>query len=79
MLAWLTPLFHGVELTRALSLGTVAQDPLAAVVDVAYLSIMFAIGVVALCSGCSRSGWCAMTALPHHLDRSSSAAAGRCA
>jgi lipooligosaccharide transport system permease protein len=48
VVAWLTPLFHGVELTRALSLGTVSADPLAAVIDVAYLSIMFAIGVVAL-------------------------------
>jgi lipooligosaccharide transport system permease protein len=48
VVAWLTPLFHGVELTRALSLGTVADDPLAAVIDVAYLSIMFAIGYVAL-------------------------------
>lgn len=47
LVAWLTPLFHGVELTRALSLGTVAQDPLAAVVDVAYLSVMLAVGVVA--------------------------------
>ena len=48
VVASLTPLFHGVELTRALSLGTVADDPLAAVIDVAYLSIMFAIGYVAL-------------------------------
>jgi lipooligosaccharide transport system permease protein len=48
VVAWLTPLYHGVELTRALSLGTVAADPLAAVIDVAYLSIMFAVGTVFL-------------------------------
>ena len=47
VVAWFTPLFHGVELTRALSLGTVAQDPLAAVVDVLYLTIMLGVGVVA--------------------------------
>ena len=45
VLAWFTPLFHGVELTRALSLGTVADDPLAAVIDVVYLTTMFAIGL----------------------------------
>ena len=44
VLAWFTPLFHGVELTRALSLGTVSQDPMAAVIDVIYLTTMFAIG-----------------------------------
>jgi len=44
VLAWLTPLFHGVELTRALSLGTVMDDPLAAVVDVIYLGTMAIVG-----------------------------------
>ncbi len=46
VLAWFTPLFHGVELTRALSLGTVADDPIAAVIDLVYLTTMFALGTV---------------------------------
>jgi lipooligosaccharide transport system permease protein len=46
VVAWLTPLFHGVELTRALSLGTVVDDPMAAVIDVVYLGTMFAVGAV---------------------------------
>ena len=44
--AWFTPLFHGVELTRALSLGTVGDDPVAAVVDVVYLTTMFVLGTI---------------------------------
>jgi lipooligosaccharide transport system permease protein len=43
-LAWLTPLFHGVALTRALSLGTIGDDPGAAAIHVAYLVILTAIG-----------------------------------
>jgi lipooligosaccharide transport system permease protein len=48
VIAWLTPLFHGVELTRALSLGTVSSDPMAAVIDVVYLTTMFVVGLVAM-------------------------------
>jgi lipooligosaccharide transport system permease protein len=43
-LAWLTPLFHGVALTRGLSLGTIVNDPLAAIVHVVYLVTLTAIG-----------------------------------
>jgi lipooligosaccharide transport system permease protein len=43
-LAWLTPLYHGVSLTRALSLGTVSSDPLAALVDVVFLATLAIVG-----------------------------------
>lgn len=43
-LAWLTPLFHGVALTRGLSLGTIVNDPLAAVVHVLYLVALTTVG-----------------------------------
>ena len=43
-LAWLTPLFHGVALTRALSLGTVAEEPVAMVIHVAYLVTLASVG-----------------------------------
>ncbi len=43
VVAWFTPLYHGVSLTRGLSLGTISADPLAAVVDVVFLSA-FVIG-----------------------------------
>ena len=36
-LAWLTPLYHGVALTRGLSLGTILDDPLFALVHLAAL------------------------------------------
>jgi lipooligosaccharide transport system permease protein len=42
-LAWLTPLFHGVELVRGLMLGTI-QSP-AWIIHVAYLLLMLAIGI----------------------------------
>ncbi len=42
--AWVTPLFHGVALTRALSLGTVLEDPIAMVVHVAYLTTLAVVG-----------------------------------
>ena len=42
--AWLTPLFHGVALTRALSLGTVADEPLAMLLHVAYLATLTIVG-----------------------------------
>jgi ABC-type polysaccharide/polyol phosphate export systems, permease component len=43
-IAWLTPLYHGVSLTRGLSLGTISQDPLAAIVDVLFLSTFVIVG-----------------------------------
>ncbi len=36
-LAWVTPLYHGAELTRGLSLGSIANDPLVAIVHVVVL------------------------------------------
>lgn len=42
-IAWLTPLYHGVALTRGLSLGTVGQEPLLMLVHIAVL-LAFAIG-----------------------------------
>jgi lipooligosaccharide transport system permease protein len=46
-LAWLTPLFHGVALTRGLSLGTIADDPVAAAVHVIYLTTLALVGAAA--------------------------------
>jgi lipooligosaccharide transport system permease protein len=42
--AWLTPLFHGVALTRGLSLGTISDDPVAAAIHVVYLTTLATIG-----------------------------------
>jgi len=42
-LAWVTPLWHGVELCRSLSLGTIGADPLMALVHLAVL-VLFAGG-----------------------------------
>jgi lipooligosaccharide transport system permease protein len=44
VVAWFTPLYHGVELTRGLSLGTITQDPVAALVDVLFLSAFVIVG-----------------------------------
>jgi lipooligosaccharide transport system permease protein len=44
VLAWFTPLYHGVNLTRGLSLGTITADPVAAAVDVLFLSAFVIIG-----------------------------------
>ena len=43
-IAWLTPLYHGVSLTRALSLGTISEDPLLAVVNVLFLTVFVVVG-----------------------------------
>jgi lipooligosaccharide transport system permease protein len=43
-LAWLTPLYHGVALTRGLSLGTIGADPAATAVHVLYLAVLTGIG-----------------------------------
>jgi lipooligosaccharide transport system permease protein len=45
-IAWLTPLYHGVALTRGLSLGTISEDPLAAAVDVVFLSAFVIVGTI---------------------------------
>ena len=42
--AWLTPLFHGVALTRGLSLGTISDEPVAAVIHVVYLTTLATVG-----------------------------------
>lgn len=44
VVAWFTPLYHGVSLTRGLSLGTISADPLAAVADVVFLSAFVIVG-----------------------------------
>jgi lipooligosaccharide transport system permease protein len=43
-LAWLTPLYHGVALTRGLSLGTAADDPLAMLFHVVFLATFAIVG-----------------------------------
>ena len=43
-LAWLTPLFHGVALTRGLSLGTISDDPVATVIHIVYLTTLATVG-----------------------------------
>jgi lipooligosaccharide transport system permease protein len=45
-LAWITPLWHGVELSRALSLGTVSEEPLMALIHLAALLGFFVVGTV---------------------------------
>jgi lipooligosaccharide transport system permease protein len=47
-LAWLTPLYHGVALTRGLSLGTIVDDPAFAIVHVVALLAFIAVGTWAL-------------------------------
>jgi lipooligosaccharide transport system permease protein len=43
-LAFLTPLYHGVALSRGLSLGTIVSDPLAAAIHVTYLTVLAGVG-----------------------------------
>jgi len=43
-LAYATPLWHGVALCRAFSLGTAASDPVAMLGHVAYLAVLAAVG-----------------------------------
>jgi lipooligosaccharide transport system permease protein len=45
VVAWLTPLFHGVELARGLALGTL--EPASGLAHVAYLVALTAAGVMA--------------------------------
>jgi lipooligosaccharide transport system permease protein len=44
-IAWLSPLWHGVELTRGLALGTIADEPLLALIHVTVLVALVAIGL----------------------------------
>jgi lipooligosaccharide transport system permease protein len=43
-IAWLSPLWHGVEISRSLALGTIGQAPLLALVHVAILAAIFVAG-----------------------------------
>jgi lipooligosaccharide transport system permease protein len=43
-LAWITPLWHGLSLTRGLSLGTIGDDPAMALVHVGVLVAFLAVG-----------------------------------
>jgi lipooligosaccharide transport system permease protein len=45
-IAWLSPLWHGVELSRALALGTIGQAPLPALAHVAVLVAIAVAGTV---------------------------------
>lgn len=46
-LAWITPLYHGVQLTRRLSLGTIGDAPLLALVHLAVLVGFVVVGTIA--------------------------------
>jgi lipooligosaccharide transport system permease protein len=46
-LAWLSPLYHGVELSRALALGTVGDAPLAMLLHVLVLVAIATVGAMA--------------------------------
>ena len=43
-LAWLTPLYHGVELARGLSLGTIGDEPVLAVIHLAIILGFIVVG-----------------------------------
>ena len=45
--AWISPLYHGVELTRGLALGTAGQEPLIALVHVVVLAALAVAGAAA--------------------------------
>ena len=44
-IAWLSPLWHGMELTRGLALGTIADEALLALLHVTVLVALLAIGI----------------------------------
>jgi lipooligosaccharide transport system permease protein len=46
--AWLLPLWHGVDLARSLSFGTVSEDPLVQLAHVLILGGMAVAGVIAM-------------------------------
>jgi lipooligosaccharide transport system permease protein len=43
-IAWLSPLWHGVELTRGFTLGTILDDPVRAIAHIAVLVGLVAVG-----------------------------------
>lgn len=45
-IAWLSPLWHGVELSRQLALGTIGDDPVRAVAHVAILVMLVVLGTI---------------------------------
>src|SRR5215216_1836126 len=45
-IAWISPLWHGVELSRGLAFGTIADAPLLAVAHVAILAAIFVLGAL---------------------------------
>ena len=45
-IAWLSPLWHGVELTRGLALGTIGATPVLALAHVAVLTSILVAGIV---------------------------------
>jgi lipooligosaccharide transport system permease protein len=46
-IAWLSPLWHGVDMCRALMLGTIGRDPLLAILHVVVLVSIAALGAAA--------------------------------
>ena len=46
-IAWLSPLWHGVDLSRSLMLGTIDRDPLLAVLHVVVLGSITVLGAAA--------------------------------
>jgi lipooligosaccharide transport system permease protein len=52
--AWITPLYHGGALTRGLSLGTLLDDPVLALIHVMVLLACVAAGTVAMISTINR-------------------------
>jgi len=46
-IAWLSPLWHGVDVCRALMLGTIDRDPALAVIHIAILAVITALGALA--------------------------------
>jgi lipooligosaccharide transport system permease protein len=47
-IAWLSPLWHGVDLSRAILLGTVADAPLVAVAHLLVLATLIALGTLGM-------------------------------
>ena len=47
-IAWLTPLYHGVALSRSLALGTIGSDPVAGLIHLGVL-VAFIVGGVVAC------------------------------
>ena len=43
---WLSPLWHGVAVCRALMLGTIGEAPLLALVHVAILAVIATVGAL---------------------------------